>query len=835
MRLRRDARHRHTAKMSMHPVIAGKVSCMGPHCVLRSVALFLALAAALAASASPQEGTAVVHGRTVDRDGKPMAGCAVALFDLGDRFDTKKLLDAPQTSTDAEGRYRLEAKQNHYHVVVVAKKGHQVCVQRLQGEPGAERHLPDALMLPGATLRGRVRDVAGKVVAGALVRVEDPLSVGTFVMSWFESQAESDASGIFEVPGVPRTGLQVTVSAPGCPAVARFAAHDSPLDFTLLPTGLVRGRVVDAAGKPIPKLGVSVITVERQDGGDHGESDAEGRFVVTVPRAHRFRVVAYEDSAPYRRFSSRLLHGPADDVVLSAAATAGSRQVTVRCVDAASKAPLEQFHASWCAIDAKTAVLALMHHPEARRPYRGEAVFAVAADPGDKSLGTIVVDAPGHGYAIVPIPDDPTEPLTAELGAESSIVGLVLDAETGKPAVGAAVRALPHCSVGGGGPDPWQSSVITDANGRYRIGGLVEGRYDVQVYGVGRPASTSAQVTLARGAEGTLDLEVPKVRFLDFELVGDIPPNCLGQVSCRGGVQSFGMDSGVMLGDHLPMPPVVPVSGARAHRLGPVGHGEFRASLLLPTRDRVGSCMTIELGKIDGDGTRLVLPDLRQFVHSGRVVLPADVPTERIAVVAHRQDRRPNDRLDPVGMQQPLAVCLGSDGSFAIDLAPGQYALQLVDLETGLCFYSEAQDRSLGEASVAESIELVPPIHWLEIAFEPTATEGGVVFSGVSLDAERSRGGELPAMLHSGSGSNRRQQGFWAFRTGTSQVRWLVAAGNLKVGAMQTFELLRPGSTGYRATSVDGVGVDIAEPVHRVTLRIPPPPSDAELEVLPPR
>lgn len=808
---------------------------MGPHRMLRSVALFLALAAALVASARPQEDTAIVHGRTVDRDGKPMAGCAVALFDLGDRFDTRKLLDAPQANTDAEGRYRLEAKRNHYHVVVVAKKGHQVCVQRLQGEAGAERHLPDALMLPGATLRGRVRDALGKAISGALVRVEDPLSVGAFVTSWFESQAQCDANGIFEVPGVPRTGLKVTVSAPGYAAVARFGAHDSPLDFTLLPTGVVRGRVVDADGKPIPKLGVSTIAVERQDGAEPVESDAEGRFVVTVPRAHRFRVVAYEDRAPYRMFFSRLLHGPADEVVLSVAATAGSRKVTVRCVDAAGKAPIEQFHASWSAMESKNAVLALMHHPEARRPYRGEAVFQVAPDPGDTSLGTIVVDAPGHGYAILPVPDDPTAPLTAELEAECSIVGLVLDAETGKPAVGAAVRALPHCSVGGGGPDPWKSGVITDANGRYRIGGLVEGRYDVQVYGVGRPATTSMQVNLARGGEGTLDLEVPAARFLDFELVGDIPANCFGQISCRGGVQSFGVDSGMMLGDHLPMPPVVPVSGARAHRLGPVGHGEFRASLLLPARDRVGNCLTIELGKIEGSGTRLVLPDLRQFVHSGRVVLPADVPTERIAVVAHRKERRPNDALGLPGRQQPLAVCLGSDGRYAIDLAPGQYSMQLVDLETGLCFYSEAQDRSLDEASVETPIELVPPIHWLEIAFEPTVAGGAVVFNCVSLDAERPRGGELPAMLHSGSGSNRRQQGFWSFSKGTPQVRWLVAAGNLKIGAMQTFEVLMPGSTGYRATSVDKVGVEIAEPVHRVTLRIPPPPSDAELEVRPPR
>ena len=781
----------------------------------------------------PAELPATVHGRAVDQDGKPMADCAVALLDLGGRFDTKELLAAPPTKTDVEGRYRLVARQNHYHVVVVARKGYQVCVQRLQGEAGAERHLSDALMLSGATLRGRVRDVSGKAIGGALVRVEDPLSAGTFVMSWFESQAHSDAKGLFEVPGVPRSGLRVTVSAPGFLAETRLAAQDSPLDFSLQPTGMVRGRIVDAAGKPLPKIRVDIVTIERREGGVPIMSDAEGRFAITAPNAYRFRVAGYEGKAPYRRFLSALLHGPTDDVVLSAAAEPGARQVTVRCVDAASKAPIEQFHASWNAIDAKHAVLVLIRHPGARRPFRGEATFEVAPDLGDTSLGTIVVDAPGYGYGIVPIPDDPTEPLVAELSPEFSMVGLVLDAETGKPAVGAAVRALPSVTVTGGGADPWQAGVITDANGRYRIGGLPAGRYDVQVYGVGRPASTSVQITLGDDPVGTLDLEVPAARFLEFELVGDLPANSLGQISIGSGAQSIGMNAGVMLNAHLPTPPMVPVSGARTHRLGPVGNGAFRASILLPARGRVGSCQSFALGEIEDAGTRFTVPDLRQFLHTGRVVLPTDVPPERVAVVARRVEAEPKDRLGGLGMQQPFAVCLGSDGSFAIDLAPGQYAMQLVDLETGMVFYTEDQDRSLGEASAAKPLELVPTIHWLEIAFEPEQPDGVVVFNAVHLDAERPREGKLPSMLHSGSGSNRRMQSSWGYRPGTRQVRWLVAANNVRVAVIQSFQGLLPGSGGSRHGPGDAVSVDVTDPVHRVTLPIPQPPADAELERLP--
>ncbi|HEX5054500.1 MAG TPA: carboxypeptidase-like regulatory domain-containing protein [Planctomycetota bacterium] len=805
---------------------------MGLHRFSGRIVLLLAFVPCSPSGARAQDAVATVHGRAIDRDGKPVAGCAVGLFDLGQCFDTKELLASPLATTDAEGRYTIEAKQSHYYVVAVATKGHQVCVQRLQGEAGAVRYVPDALMLPGATLLGRVRDAAGKPIVGARVRVEDPLVADTFVMTWFESMARSDAQGIFAVPGVPRTGLRVTASAPGFPAVVRLAAHDSPLDFTLTWTGLVRGRVLDADGKAMQSVGVNAVTAEQQDGAERIVSDAEGHFALTVPRAQRFRVAAYEGKAPYRQFSSGLLHGPAEDIVLSPAQAVApdARTVTLRCVDAASKAPIADFCASWFAIDPKSSVVALMRHPETRKPYRDEAVFDVQPDYGDKTFGTIVVDARGHGFAIVPIPDDVAQPLVAELPAECSVSGCVLDAETGKPAVGAAVRALPHTNLSGGGPDPWKVGAITDANGLYRVGGLAPGNYDLQVYGVGRPASRSVQVTLDHDKPGTMDLEVPKARFLAVELVGDIPANCLGTITWGGGYSS-GAGDGVMLQAMLPSPPTVPVAGPRMHKLGPVGNGQFRAKLLLPTRDRLGSCLTIDLGEIADAGTRLELPDLRQVVHTGRVHLPSDVPPERVAVVAQRiAGRRRNDPFADIGLRTPFAVCLGSDGSFVIDLAPGEYALQLADLETGLIFHTEEQNLVVDAVSAAKPIEITPTIRWLDITFEPTVPDAPVVCTIVSIDATRPRAGELAGMLRHGSGSNKREQGYWPFRAGTTHVRWLVATGNLQLQAQQTFQMLARGSNGYRAEPVDRAELDITEPLHRVTFRIPPPPSDAELE-----
>jgi hypothetical protein len=752
-----------------------------------------------------------------------MAGCAVGLFDLGEHFDTRELLAKPQTTTDAEGRYDLACRQQHYYVVVVAVKAHQVCVQRLPSEPGAVRYLPDALMLPGTVLRGRVRDDAGNPVAGALVRVEDPLLVNQAVMAWFESQGYSDEHGILEVPGVPRTGLRVTVSAPGFPAVSQFAAHDSPLNVTLRATGLVRGRVVDVDGTPVAEAVVRTVTVEPQDPGTQVRTDAAGRFRIAAPLAARFRLSAFEGKPPYREFSSGLLRGPVDDVVLTSRSKALVRRVTLRCVDAATKAPLEEFQASWRSIDSKMSTLMLMEHPVVRAHYRGEAVIEVTPDARKTTLGTIIADAPGHGFAIVPVADDPKEPLVAELPVECFIAGTLIDAETGKPAAGAAVRALPRIGVQGGGPDPWKVGAISGADGSFRLGGLSPGSYDVQVYGQDRPASRSTNVTVGTGEPTPVRLEVPKRRFLEFEVSGDVPPGCLATITWIGGSIP---DGGNMLQANLPQPPIVPVAGPRAHKLGPVGNGQFRAQLQVPTRDRVGSAVTIELGDVDQHAT-LQLPDLRQFMHTGRAHLPPDVPAERVAVLALRTD--PVDPQNPFAWmtRRPFANCLAADGSFVLDLPAGRYTLQLADLETGLVFHTEREERDLGADTVTTPLELRPVIRWLEIALEPTQPGGEAVCHYLTIDAERPRA-ELPALLRSNSASNTRQQGYWSWRPGTTQTRWLIGEGSLKLTACQAFQVLAPGGNGP-GKDVDSIEVSGDQPRQRVTLRLPPPPDDAKI------
>ena len=179
-------------------------------CLAAKWVLPCVVAASVAAQQSQQ--LAVVRGRAVDRDGKPVAGCAVGVFARDEAFDTAALLAKPLATTDGVGRYSVDTKRSADQIVVVAAKGCQVCVLQLERDAAAERSVIDALMLPGGKLSGGVRDAAGVPLAAAWVRVDDPLSPShsDLPKMSFQSWARTDDRGIFEVPGVPRTGLRVT-------------------------------------------------------------------------------------------------------------------------------------------------------------------------------------------------------------------------------------------------------------------------------------------------------------------------------------------------------------------------------------------------------------------------------------------------------------------------------------------------------------------------------------------------------------------------------------------------------------------------------------------------
>jgi RNA polymerase sigma factor (sigma-70 family) len=121
-----------------------------------------------------------VTGRVLAPDGKPVAGAAVALVG-----QLRRPLRPGETAADlvqmlaegkaeAAGRYRLRAPRPssaRYRdvVAVAAAPGHALAFAKLS--PDAERAAADLRLLPEQVLRGRLVDLQGVPVAGAVVSV----------------------------------------------------------------------------------------------------------------------------------------------------------------------------------------------------------------------------------------------------------------------------------------------------------------------------------------------------------------------------------------------------------------------------------------------------------------------------------------------------------------------------------------------------------------------------------------------------------------------------------------------------------------------------------------
>jgi Carboxypeptidase regulatory-like domain len=724
-----------------------------------------------------------VQGRVIDADGRPVAGCALAVIEHAHQLDVATLLRSPRFTTDRFGRYRVAMEPGRK--LVIAARDRQIVAVRGPLRNSEPVELPPVVLLPGTMLRGRVRDADGEAIPGASVVVEDSLPESLAAPVRLLAVARAGADGIFVVSGVPFTGMQVSVHALGFASVRRLVSHDSPLDVTLAATGIVRGTVRRDDGEPVAGALVHAFAIAALDPEPSIATDSLGKFTMTVPPVARFRVGAR--SPDWRqKFRSDWLRGACDEVVVGqveveqqeAPTQTGPGAATVRCIEAETGTPIHRFHVSYGGLGVDSWASAVLRHRSVRAAAADQATISVPPRPDRVGPGWVVVDAPGRGFAVRSVPATAAEPLLIELQRESVLVGRVVDAETGLVAVGAAVRALPRNSLRGRGPDPFADGVITAADGRYRIEGLPSGEFDVQVYGRGRPAPDSRRCVLEIGTTTTLDLEVPKARFLDLELIGEVPAGCLGQLRIlEGNGRVRGLEQGMCLSVGLPLPSDTPLAGVHRLRLGPFDRGELEGHIVLPGRNRTGSMVTIDLGAL-ADGP-LQLPDLRYGTYRGRVELPPTVETARIALFARRcREAGPA----PIYETTPAAVALRSDGTFAIDLLPGRYAFQVVDLVTGIAFFTERDDRELDSTAVLDPLELRPAIHWLHLDLVPPGEDADVGVSWLDLWVTRHRDA-VPVRFVWQTSANGAELGRWPCPAGTRQVHWLLPPGPVKLVA----------------------------------------------------
>lgn len=160
------------------------------------------------------------------------------------------------------------------------------------GRGVAHAHVPDPavleIVLEEATivLRGRVVDPEGRPIQG--VRV----TVSAADLS-FHVNATTSSDGTFELRGLEAGPVSLHADAQGKFWPEKGAGERKlelepgmpPIEIVLVPTGLVRGQVLDAAGQPVAGArvlgGGGIATFEEQS------TDADGRFAVPVAPGRR--------------------------------------------------------------------------------------------------------------------------------------------------------------------------------------------------------------------------------------------------------------------------------------------------------------------------------------------------------------------------------------------------------------------------------------------------------------------------------------------------------------------------------------------------------------------
>ncbi|HZM00232.1 MAG TPA: carboxypeptidase-like regulatory domain-containing protein [Planctomycetota bacterium] len=278
---------------------------------------------------------ASVTGRVLDQDDATVAAVTVSLYRGATRL---------QTATDAAGSFHFaDLAPGNYRLFVEGRTLPEDLLppwrQHVAREPepspsgihgtsfrltaGTERAV-DLRVFAAGTVRGRIVSARGDPVAGALISVRSTAGV--------TDQARTDDSGRFELaalyPGAYVASARLEASFPDAAVSAPL-----PLRFELAPRQVLvlddlvpavaghvlRGTVVDLAGRPVP--GLPVLCREEREDGLGGEwrcvTDAEGRYDVgRVPSAPL--LVAVEARSPGRSGGLERLREPVEPLRVDA-------------------------------------------------------------------------------------------------------------------------------------------------------------------------------------------------------------------------------------------------------------------------------------------------------------------------------------------------------------------------------------------------------------------------------------------------------------------------------------------------------------------------------------
>ncbi|MBK9385215.1 MAG: carboxypeptidase regulatory-like domain-containing protein [Planctomycetes bacterium] len=226
-----------------------------------------------------------LFGRVVDGRGAPIPGASILLHST--------LASSAHVSAEsaADGSYRVERALRGEHRLFVQANGYLPFEMEGLMLDGLLRR--DITLERGATLHGTIYGPDGEPLAGALI----------FLFHGDEEdQSSADEAGRFRFLGLHPGSLQVYVRAEDYSSSVRASRELSlgedvvGFDLRLVPSGVLRGIVRDAAGKPVAGIEVNGETEPGGQGRREATTASDGRFELRALYPDHYRVYAGGDS-----------------------------------------------------------------------------------------------------------------------------------------------------------------------------------------------------------------------------------------------------------------------------------------------------------------------------------------------------------------------------------------------------------------------------------------------------------------------------------------------------------------------------------------------------------
>ncbi len=661
------------------------------------------------------EAKATITGTVRTKGGGPIAGAQVCAW--GKASQLRGLADGKPicTKTERDGHYRLEGlwpvetevsasaaehvPQQWRHKDARGRWSEEVNLRAGQVSEGIDIELEPG----GARVRGVVKDIAGGEIDGALV-VAGPGMQWSFT-SGARAVARADAEGRFELWTKPGR-IELKASAEGyAPGVVAATSPSESAEIFLTPESVLVGRVVHAqTGEGVPDLQVTA-SVYRNAEAVSVRSDAEGNF-----RIGGLQPGTYKPSASSDTFF-------------------GEAPVQVHLGLGQTSEPIEIPVHPFAALEGRVAIagsdegcpdatVSLMQGTDRAASGHADAEGSVVLRhvlPGEYE---VVVRCPGMisegSYPELVVTNESQTGLVWEVREGLAIRGVVVDPQ-GKGVGGISVSAsavVDASNARAQTTNAWAG--FSEGDGSFELSGLLPGRYDIRVFGEGRPVPDEPlTVELDAGADrNDVRIELPasgtvKGRVIDEAGVGqrDVIVNASQLGKGRGGFGGAPTDDeGRFTLENVALGEVRVVASRAGKQLRKPGttDDDVQGELVTIAANEV---VEVELVVERSDG-----------VITGKVLDEGGAPVDDAFVTAQRASDSQNasvsqarSRLRWAFNQQPMLT--EADGSFTLEnLGPGTYVVF-------------AYRKGGGEA-LAENVELGANV---ELTIAPTGRLAGVV------------------------------------------------------------------------------------------------------------